>query len=126
MPELRGLSRQARFDIAQALALGQLCERHNPVLLSTGRGLNRVIAVITGNDPCERAPGQTIHQLREQRLSGVHWQALHGKGSGKSPPDSNRHHRKSPENSTSTQFVRKTPDSSEYCQFNKHDIKIAE
>jgi hypothetical protein len=73
--------------------------------------------VITRDDPRERAPGQAIHQLREQCLAGVHGRAFPGKGSGKPPPVSNRHDRKSPENrdtsGTSTRFVRKTLDSSE-------------
>src|SRR5260370_36406819 len=86
------------------------------LLLGTRKALHRVIAVITRDDPRERAPGQAIHQLREQRLSGVHGRVLPGEGAGKPPSISNRHHRKSPENryasDTSTQFVRKTPDSS--------------
>src|ERR1700730_19210614 len=43
--EFRGLHRQAGFDVAQALPVGQLGERHGPIM------------------PGERAPRQKIHQL---------------------------------------------------------------
>src|SRR5450631_1830483 len=73
--------------------------------------------MVTRDNPRERAPGQAVHQLREQHLSGVHGRALPGKGSGKPPPTSNRHHPKSPKNpyapDISMRFVRKTPDSSD-------------
>jgi hypothetical protein len=75
-----------------------------------------VVTVIPRDDPRECTPRQAIHQLREQRLSGVHGQVLPGKASGKPPPTSNRHHRKSSKNryrsDTSERFVRITPDSS--------------
>src|ERR1039458_778059 len=52
-----------------------------------------------------------MHQLREQRLSGVHRRTLPRKGSGKPPPTSNRHHPKSSKNryrsDTSEWFVQK-------------------
>src|SRR5271170_4620265 len=96
MPELRRLSRQARLNISQAFAICQLSERHGPVLLGARKCLHRMVTMITRDNTRERAPGQAIHQLREQRLSGVHRRALPGKGSRKLPPTSNRHHQKSP------------------------------
>ena len=50
-----------------------------PILLGTRKALHRVIAVMTRDDPRERAQGRAIHRLREQRLSGVHGRALPGK-----------------------------------------------
>jgi hypothetical protein len=82
MPELRGLGRQARFDVAQALSVCQLGERHGPVLLGAWKRLHRMVAMVTRDNPRERAPGQAIHQLREQRLSGVHGRASPEKGPG--------------------------------------------
>jgi hypothetical protein len=82
MPEFRGLGRQACFDIAQALAVCQLGEGHGTVLFGAWKRLHRMIAMVTRDDPRERAPGQAIHQLREQRLSGVHGRASPEKGRG--------------------------------------------
>ena len=95
VPEFCGLSRQAHLDIAQAFAVCQLRKCHGPVLLGARKCLHRVVAVITCDESCECAPRQAIHQLREKRLSSVHGRVLPGKGSGRPPPTSSRHHAKS-------------------------------
>src|SRR6266700_5020098 len=116
MIELRGLSRQASLNVAQAFSVGQLGERHGPILLDTWKCSHVVIAIVTRDEPRKCAPRQAIHQLCEYRLSGVHGRPLPGKGSGKPPTISSRHHAKSPENhsvsSGSWRFVRGQPDSS--------------
>jgi hypothetical protein len=87
------------------------------VLFSTGQGPDPVIAIIAGDDPRERAPRQIIHQLREQRLAGVHRRVLPRKSSEKASPNSNRHQRQSAENpyasDTSNRHRRSKPDSND-------------
>ena len=46
MIELRALRPQARLDVAQALAIGQLRERHRQVLVEAGEPLDLVLAVV--------------------------------------------------------------------------------
>ena len=65
-----------------SFSIGQLGERHGPVLFGTWKCLHRVVAMVTRDNPRERAPGQAIHQLREQRLSGVHGRASPEKARG--------------------------------------------
>src|ERR1700677_4277688 len=123
MPELRGLRRQAGLDIAQAFTVCQLSERHGPVLLGARECLHRVVTLIACDDPSECAPRQAIHQLCQQRLSGVHGRFLPAQGSGKSPPNSNRHHQNSAKShyksDISERFVRITPDSSEHIRHHR-------
>ena len=70
--ELGLLSRQTHFDVAQALAVGQLREGHNPELFRASQRANILVAAVARDVPCERRPGQEIHELGEQRLAGVH------------------------------------------------------
>jgi hypothetical protein len=60
--ELRGLRRQADFDIAQALSVGQLRERQRSVLLGTAQCSHPSVAAVARNNPRERAPRQKIHE----------------------------------------------------------------
>jgi len=70
--ELGGLRREAGLDVAQALAIGELGERHRPVLLGAGQRADPAVTVVAHDQPRERAPRQKVHELREQRLAGVH------------------------------------------------------
>ena len=69
--ELIGLRVQARFDVAQALAISQLRERHGAVLLGASQGAHATITVV-GHTACKRSPGDEIHQLSKQQLVCVH------------------------------------------------------
>src|SRR5674476_1056178 len=70
--KLAGLSRQAYFDIAQALAVGQLREGHDAKLLGATEAARPVIAAVTIDDAMEGLPRQEVHDLREQGLAEVH------------------------------------------------------
>ena len=72
MVELGRLRGQTDFDVAQTLPIGKLREDHNAKLLASGEVADVMIPVTTGIDAVEALPGQKVHQLREQSLSGVH------------------------------------------------------
>src|SRR5271167_549371 len=74
--EFGRLGGQAGLDVAQTLAVRQLGERHDLILSGAGQLSHRVVAVVARNNAIECAPRQKIHKLREQRLPGVHRQAL--------------------------------------------------
>ena len=63
--ELRRLCRQARFNVAQALAVGQLGERHDLIVRGAGQLAHAAVAVVARDNPVESAPGQKVHDLRE-------------------------------------------------------------
>jgi hypothetical protein len=65
MPKLAGLSRQTHFDIAQALAVGQLREGHDAKLLGATEAARPVIAAVTIDDAMEGLPRQEVHDLHE-------------------------------------------------------------
>lgn len=69
---LRGLRRKAHFDIAQTLAVGQLCKGHHPKLFGAGKRFGVAVATLSINEAGEGRPRQKIHQLGKQRLAGVH------------------------------------------------------
>ena len=46
MVKLRRLGREARLNVPQTLAIGQLCERHDLILRSTGQLSHRAVAVV--------------------------------------------------------------------------------
>jgi hypothetical protein len=93
--EFRGLHRQAGFDVAQALPVGQLCERHGPIMLAAGQRPHPLIAAVPRDNPGECAPRQKIHQLGKKRLATVHWRLL-GNLPKSARSGSNRHQAKSP------------------------------
>src|SRR5271168_3181551 len=70
--KLAGLSRQTHFDIAQALAVGQLREGHDAKLLGATEAARPVIAAVSIDDAVEGLPRQEVHGLREQGLAEVH------------------------------------------------------
>jgi hypothetical protein len=106
--EFRGLSRQTDFDIAQALSVGQLRERHRSVLLSTAQRSHPIVAAITRNNPRKGAPRHEIHELREKRFADVHGRLL-GKAPNSARPSSNRHHSFSPASSCQIRRFQNTP-----------------
>ncbi len=70
--ELGRLRRQTGFDIAQALAVGELRKGHHPELLAAGKRLHVAVSTTSLDDASESSPRQKIHQLNEQRLASVH------------------------------------------------------
>src|ERR1017187_3894266 len=113
--ELRGLSRQADLDIAQALSVGQLRERHRSVLLGTAQRSHPSVATVARNNPRKGAPRQKIHELGEKRFADVHGRLL-GKTPNSARSSSNRHHPFPPASSSQISpfqnAPRRQPDSS--------------
>ena len=100
--QLARIGRQTRLDIAQALAPGQLRERHRTQLLGARQRAHAGVAVVALHDAREARPRHEFHDLCEQRLSNIHRHS-----SGTSTPrnyllfehqNSNRHQMKSPAN----------------------------
>src|ERR1019366_4985891 len=114
--ELRGLSRQADLDIAQALSVGQLRERHRSVLLGTAQRSHPSVATVARNNPRKGAPRQKIHELGEKRFADVHGRLL-GKTPNSARSSSNRHHPFPPASSSQISpfqnAPRRQPDSSD-------------
>ena len=63
---------QADFDVAQALAMGQLRERHTVELAGTGKSLDVAVALMASDTGVEHVHRQVVHQLRENQSPGVH------------------------------------------------------
>ena len=70
--QLRLVGQQARLDVAQALAVGQLREGHGAKLLWAAQAAHAEIAAIARHDARKAGPGNEFHDLREQRLAHVH------------------------------------------------------
>jgi hypothetical protein len=83
------LGRQRGFNVAQALPIGEWGKCHDLILACTGQRPDRPIAVVSRDYSLECAPGQKIHQLREQRFAGVHGQAIPAGWSGNAAASSN-------------------------------------
>ena len=89
------LCAQAGFDIPQAFPVGELGEGQAEELVEAGKGFDFVVAAIA----CDTAPkgvhGQMRHELREDKMTGVHgvklpgseWESEHGR---KASPGSSR------------------------------------
>lgn len=69
---LVGLGGKADFDVAQALPIGELSERHSPIVLSEGERLDVAVSLVALPDPVEAGPRQEIHRLRKQGLAAAH------------------------------------------------------
>ena len=66
---------QTGFDIAQAVSIGELSERHAEELIEAGELPDTIIALVPTDAAIEIALGQGVHELREEILPGVHRQA---------------------------------------------------
>src|SRR4030065_409007 len=66
------LGRQTHFDVAQALAVGQLGEGHDPELLRARQRANVLVASIARDVAGKRRPWQEIHGCGAPRLASVH------------------------------------------------------
>jgi hypothetical protein len=72
MVEFGAQRSQTSDDVAQALAIGQLRERHATILIGTTEIADSMIAVVTLDDASKRLPRQMLHQLREHQLACIH------------------------------------------------------
>ena len=70
--ELGRLRTQARFDVAQALAIRELREGHAAQLSRATEIADAMIAAVTLDDAAEGLPRQMLHQLGEHQLANVH------------------------------------------------------
>ena len=70
--ELVRLRAQARFEVAHALAIGKLRERHTQVLIEARERLDFVLAPVTRYATTKRRKWQMLHDLREHQLAYVH------------------------------------------------------
>jgi len=73
--ELGGLAAQTGFDVAQALAVGQLRERHTQKLVETSEVFDLVLSVVTSDTSAESGQRQVRHHLRKYKFARVHWQS---------------------------------------------------
>ena len=70
--ELGRLRRQAGFDVAQTLAIGELSKSQNAEVFGARQGSDAVVAAIAGDDAMKGLPWQEVHDLGEQRFANVH------------------------------------------------------
>ena len=68
---------ETRFDVAQAVAPGQLGERHRDELIPAGKGANPIVPLVSIDEFAKRVAGQMGQELGEDRGTRVH---------GNSPP----------------------------------------
>jgi hypothetical protein len=74
--ELVLLGTKAGFDISQAFAIGQLSEGHAKILVETEELLDFEVALVTVDALVESVERKMLHDLRENKFSGVHSSAL--------------------------------------------------
>jgi hypothetical protein len=72
MIQLAADGSEASLDVSQALAVGQLGERHGQKLVPAGEAAMVRVAPIPRNASLKLVPGQIIHDLGEHSLSGIH------------------------------------------------------
>ena len=65
MVEFGGLGARAGFNVAQALAVCELCKGHTQILVETGEALDIVFGSVTGHVATTRMQRQITHYLRK-------------------------------------------------------------
>src|SRR5215831_15719898 len=63
---------KASLDIAKALAISQLSERHRQILIAAREASPMSITAITRDALQEFVAGQMVHQLSEDSLTEIH------------------------------------------------------
>src|SRR5215831_12949499 len=63
---------KASFDIAKALAISQLSERHRQILIATREASSMSITAIACDTFLKLVGGQMVHQLSEDSLTEIH------------------------------------------------------
>jgi hypothetical protein len=66
------LRRQADFDVAQALAIGELGEDQDAEMLGAVQRPDAMVAVVPVHNAMKSLPGQEVHDLGEQGLANIH------------------------------------------------------
>jgi hypothetical protein len=61
-----------RFDVAQALAIGQLGKGHAEILLEAGKALDLALPAIARDASAKRRQRHMLRDLREHQLASVH------------------------------------------------------
>src|SRR5687767_15589198 len=74
--ELRTLSLQTSFDVAQAFPVRQLCKRHAAKLVGTAEMPYSMIATIALHDSSKTLPRKMIHELGEHQFADEHVHSL--------------------------------------------------
>jgi hypothetical protein len=69
------LRAKASYDVAQALAIRHLRERHNAKLFRATKRPNAKVAFILCNEAIKTRPWNKIHDLRKKRPARVHGDA---------------------------------------------------
>lgn len=72
MIELGGLGSQTRFDISEALAIGELRKGQSEKLIPARKALDFVIALIALHAAAKFVSGNKLHQLSKDCFSGIH------------------------------------------------------
>ena len=70
--ELGSLRTQTRFDVAQALPIRELRERHNQELIQARERFDLPLAMIPTHTAAKRGQRKMLQQLREHQLALVH------------------------------------------------------
>jgi len=70
--QLARLCAQARFDVAQALAIGQLGKGHAEILLEAGKALELVLSTTASDATAKRRQRHMLRDLRKHQLASVH------------------------------------------------------
>jgi len=70
--ELGMLGAQAGFDVAQALAIGELRKGHAQILVETAEALELVLAAIARDAASQAVQRQVADDLRENEPAGIH------------------------------------------------------
>jgi hypothetical protein len=70
--ELAGLRIEARDRVAQAIAIGELGERHAAELVLAAEALDKAVAAVAVDRAPQRVERQMLHELREHQLALVH------------------------------------------------------
>src|SRR5215471_7198520 len=76
MVELRGLHTKAGFNIAQALAPGQLRECEAQILIEARKPLDPALAVVSRHATTKRCQRQVLHKLGKDIVALMHGDTL--------------------------------------------------
>jgi len=84
--KLRRPRAQTNFDVAQALAIGQLRKGQAEKLIPAGEPMRFVIALMSLHDPAERLRMNPVHELGKNHFRRLHPARITGPRSSRSHP----------------------------------------
>ena len=76
--QLAGVGAQRHFDVAKALAPGQLGKGHNAKLLGASQAANARVAAVALNDSRKACPWNEFHDMSKQGLADIHRKSPRG------------------------------------------------